>query len=818
MIFTAVCALIFLSILVSVYLLVVTIERCRSEKRFNFIYCLMGLFFYNLGYLVEVTCGSTEAGVIAIKLMYIGACFMPPFFFFFIADYCELKIKPLFYKIPLLAIAVFDYLLVATFDHHTLIYSGYYYNHAEPLKGIEISPGPLYSLATIFSFLCVIVTCAVLVKRLIETKNGRRTLVLLLIASAAPIFAQLFYVFLSFIATGPLAGINFTAFVFVISNIILYVTVLKSDLFDLAPKAYSITIDLIRDAFVVLDKDMNYIGCNRNARLLFPDLETFPKGKEIFGLENWPEELGAPDTSRAANAEPDARAEKNFTLPQRPNHNYSGWMNAVAKEDGSVAGWVVLIQDITEMVNLINNIQAQRDEIAAMRDNLKEGLFLMDRNCTIQPSYSKALEDVLSCTNIQGKNFLDILRQSFSAKDIETIRDYFDMIFEGSMEVEELEDLNPLREFGYTSVETGGKKTLRGLFAAVDRGKGDVLLLGTFQDITAETELKKQLSEEESMRQDEMQTVFELLQVEPGIFNSFIEDADYEFNRINETLKEKKIPSRDAVANIYQSVHAIKSNALIVGLGSFGKKLHRLETDLKELREKQQISFDDILHVTVELDKRMKDRDKFLDIIKRIKDFTTGKGRNEQKSEREIFIETLSMACRRASSDLGKKVRFTADSFDKAALDGKERGVMKEILTQLVRNSVYHGIESPEERIKKGKKETGDISLSVSLENGAIRMILKDDGQGLDFSKIAEKASALGLIKNGETAADKKLLLKAIFSPGFSTSETENLHAGRGMGLNLVSERLKEVHGNIRLQNVKGGGLLFDIRIPRSAA
>jgi two-component system chemotaxis sensor kinase CheA len=817
MLFTAVCVLIFLSVLVSVYLLIVTIERCRSEKRFNFIYCLVGLFFYNLGYFVEMTGGNTEAGVVAIKLMYIGSCFMPAFFFFFIADYCELKIKPALYRIPMLAVAAFDYLLVATFDHHSLIYSGYYYDYAEPLKGMEVSPGPFYPLATIFSFLCVALTCAVLIKRLLEVKKGRGALALLVIASLAPIFAQLIYVFLSFVATGPLAGINFAAFVFVGSNLILYATVLKSDLFDLAPKAYSITIDLIRDAFVVLDKDMNYIGCNRNARALFPGLETFSKGKDIYGLENWPKELGVSDTPRVPGAEPEA--EKNFTLPQRPGRNYSGWMNAVAGDDKNIAGWVVLIQDITETVNLINSIQAQRDEIAAMRDNLKEGLFLMDRNCVIQPSYSRALEDVLSCTNIQGKNFLDILGQSFSPKDLETIRDYFGMMLEGSMKPEELEDLNPFQEFSYTSVETGGKKTLRGLFATVDRGKGDVLILGTFQDISAETELKKQLAEEETMRQDEMQMVFELLQVEPDVFNSFIEDTDYEFKRINETLKEKKIPARDAVVNIYQSVHAIKSNALIIGLASFGKKLHRLETKLKELREKKQIVFDDTLHVTVELGKCMKDRDKFLDIIDRLKDFTAeknGKSDNKIKGEREVFIETLSMACRRASLDLGKKVRFTAASVDNAVLDGRERGVMKEILTQLVRNSVYHGIESPEERIQKGKEETGDISLSLTLEDGGIHIILKDDGRGLNFPKIAERASALGLIKNGGRA-DKELLSKVIFSPGFSTSETENLHAGRGMGLNLVSERLKELHGTIRLQNVKGGGLLFDIRIPRAA-
>ncbi|MDR1507477.1 MAG: ATP-binding protein [Treponema sp.] len=813
MTFITVSVLIFLSIVVSVYLIVVTIERCRNEKRINFIYCLAGIFFYSLGYFIEMTGGDTGSGIVAVKLMYIGSCFMPPFFFFFVADYCELKIKKHFYKIPMLIIAVLNYALIATFDHHPLIYSAYHYNSTQTLPGIQIQPGPLYPVTTVFSFLCILLTCGFLIKELRGTKGVRRNaLVMLLVASLAPVFAQLLYILLLFVfPAGPLTGINFTAFVLVISNAILYFTILKNDLFDLAPKAYSITVDLIRDAFVVLDNKMNYISSNRNARQLFPDLENFPKGKDIRDFEYWPKELAEAGDQ---NTNPgDAGVENNFTLPQRQGRNYSGWMNAVSGEDKKTAGWVVLIQDITETVNLINNIQAQRDQISAMQDNLKEGLFLMDRNCVIQPSYSRALENVLSCKNIQGKDFVDLLGKSFDPKDLETIRDYFNMLFDGQMETETLEDLNPLKEFSYTSIETNKNKTLQGLFVTVDQGKGDMLILGTFQDITAEVELKKQLEEEESRRRDEMQTIFELIQVNPRVFNDFIEDADYEFNRINETLKEKKTSAHDAVVSIYQSIHAIKSNALVVGLVSFGEKLHHLETTLKELREKDQIGFDDLLHITLELNKRMQDKEKFLDIINRLKNFTAGKDA-DMKSEREVFMETLSGTCGKAAQYFGKKARLSVTALDEEVITGEQRRAVKEILTQLVRNSVCHGIESPEDRVKKGKEETGGISVSARLEDGGIHIILKDDGQGLNFKKIAERAFEMGLVKNEEDKANKQLLSKVIFMPGFSTSQTESMHAGRGIGLSLVSDRLRELHGTIRIQSAADNGTSFDIRIP----
>jgi two-component system chemotaxis sensor kinase CheA len=787
-------------------------ERCRSEKRFNFIYCLVGIFSYNLGYFIEMTSGSLQGGMIAIKVMYLGSCFMPVMLFFFVADYCETRFQKLRYKIPLLIVPLINYLLVLTFEHHKLIYTSVFYNSAIPLDGVNIVPGPLYLLTTVYSLFCIVISCIILVGTILKTAKSRRGgLVMLLVASLAPLIAQLIYVAATIVFDNR---INFTAFILVVTNAILYFTVVKNDLFDLAPKAYSITLDLIRDAFVVLDRDMNYSSYNKNALELFPGLETLPKGSRITQLPDWPGVLSEPEPAGEADGSGEAdgeRKEKEFTLARRPGRNYSGWVNAVAGEGKKTVGWVVLIQDITQTVNLINGIQAQRDEIAAMRDNLKEGLFLLDKNCVIQPSYSQALENVLSGKEFQGKDFVELLEKSFSPKDLETVRDYFNMLFDESVDAEMLEEINPLQEFNYISCETGEHKTLKGLFTPIDQGQGETFILGTFQDITAEVELKKKLAEEESRRQDEMRTIFELLQVEHQVFNNFIEDADYEFERINNTLKDSKLPPKDLLVEIYQSVHAIKSNSLIVGLTSFGEKLHRLESELKELRDKKDISFDEILHITIELENRMKDKDKFLDIIKRLKTFNSGDIENV-KSDKDVFVETLTQACEKAAADLGKKVRFTVDSFDEEVLDSGQRRVMKEILTQLVRNSVSHGIESPEERKAKGKNETGTISLALGRENGGVHIILKDDGKGLSFEKIAANALAKGLIKETEKA-DRKALSQVIFTPGFSTSETENMHAGRGIGLNLVRDRLRELHGTIKLQN-STGGLVFDIFIP----
>ena len=811
--------LIMASLVLSIYMIIVTLERCRSEKRYAFVYCIAALFLYNLGYFVEMSCGNLGGAIIGVKISYAGGSFMAVFFFFFVADYCEIKIPKKYYRIPLLIIPVLHYCVVFTFDHHHLLYLSYTYDAAKSIPDMIHVSGPLYLIGQLYPIFCVILSCMVLIRSIIRQNKERRFALKLLLASAlAPMIAHLIYlVVLYFSGTAVL----FTAFLMILSNFIFYYNVVRYDMFDLAPKAHAITMDLIRDAFVVLDRDMAYMGSNKNAVDLFPALAGMSKGVSIKGLENWPEELSA-GTDKKDNAA-ESRKELEFTLPQRPGRTYSGWENRVASESGVTLGWVILIQDITEMVSLIRSIRAQRDEIAAMRDNLKEGLFLMDREYRIQPSYSRALEEVLSGENFQGRRFTDLLVNSFSQKDVETIADYFTMIMEKSVDAAMLEDMNPLQEFTYNSAETGKHKTLRCIFAPVDQQGGEVFVMGTIQDISAETALKKQLAEEETRRQDEMRSLFEVMQVDQNVFANFMEDTDYEYNRVNTMLKDRKISDRQMLINLFQSIHAIKSNAVVVGLSSYGKKLHDLESKIKELRDRDEDpKFEGMLHIALELEKCIEEKEKLTDIVQRIRDFNSagnvsGDGKKIMKDD-EAFTESLRLACEKVAADERKHVLFAVEAFDRTVLRHQElRRAMKDILTQMIRNAVYHGIEKPEERLALGKNETGKITLRVNVENGAVHIVLADDGHGLDFVRIAKSAEARGLIKNPADKNNPGFLTNIIFSPGFSTSETENMHAGRGIGLNLVKDRLKELQGTLKIHNRKGQGLTYILRIPMPA-
>jgi len=461
---------------------------------------------------------------------------------------------------------------------------------------------------------------------------------------------------------------------------------------------------------------------------------------------------------------------------------------------------------------------AERDEIAAMKDSMQIGLFFMDKNYIIQDHYSRYLEEMLAEGNLFGKLFIDIISNSVGESELEAIKDYFKMIIERTYDQEMLDEINPLNELRYKN-KRGEKKVFQCAFSTVERDRGEVFILVTIYDITIRIELQQRLAEEEARRQEEMQAFFELIQVQPDVFSDFMDDMEHEFDNIDKIQKNETMTAHDALVKIYQSVHAIKSNAVILGLSIFGNKVHNLETKIKRLREiKGEIPFADMLDLTMELDKISSEREGFRDIIDKLQSYTggsSGENSGESKQNVKVMIDSLTKTAEKAAEDQQKLIHFSAKEIDAEAIDKGPRRIIKEVLMQLIRNSAVHGIEMPSIRKSRNKKESGIIKLSIKMaeDHKSIQIKLTDDGNGLDYKKISDKALSRRLIKK-EDADNKDILLKAIFAPGFSTIETEGVHAGRGIGLNLVRDRLKEVKGTIKLKSEDGKGTLFVINIP----
>jgi len=136
-------------------------------------------------------------------------------------------------------------------------------------------------------------------------------------------------------------------------------------------------------------------------------------------------------------------------------------------------------------------------------------------------------------------------------------------------------------------------------------------------------------------------------------------------------------------------------------------------------------------------------------------------------------------------------------------------------LVHLVRNAVYHGIESAADRVMKGKPAAGTVYLHAAHRGNSVIIEVEDDGAGLDLSKIRAKALKMGLIKAGQLQAMSDAeALQLIFLPGFSTADKVGDQAGRGVGLDVVKRVIEGMKGHIDVESEPGVGTKFTLSLP----
>lgn len=140
-------------------------------------------------------------------------------------------------------------------------------------------------------------------------------------------------------------------------------------------------------------------------------------------------------------------------------------------------------------------------------------------------------------------------------------------------------------------------------------------------------------------------------------------------------------------------------------------------------------------------------------------------------------------------------------------------------LVHLLRNSMDHGLESPNERVAAEKPETGTIKLSASHEEGNVIITIFDDGRGLDRDKILDKAIQKGMLDSeGSQSMSDKDVFNLIFLPGFSTADKITDVSGRGVGMDVVRQNLESIKGNIEIRSKPGQGSTIILRIPLTLA
>lgn len=199
----------------------------------------------------------------------------------------------------------------------------------------------------------------------------------------------------------------------------------------------------------------------------------------------------------------------------------------------------------------------------------------------------------------------------------------------------------------------------------------------------------------------------------------------------------------------------------------------------------------------------------------------TGELQDMVMSIRMVPLSATFQRMRRVVRDMGKKL----DKEVELKLIGEETEVDKNIiehisdpLMHLVRNSIDHGIEATEDREASGKPKAGTVTLEARNSGSDVLIIVKDDGKGLNKTKILERAANNGLLtRPGQEMSDREIY-NLIFLPGFSTKDSVSEFSGRGVGMDVVIKNIEAVGGSVSIESTEGSGTTVTLKIPLTLA
>ncbi len=182
------------------------------------------------------------------------------------------------------------------------------------------------------------------------------------------------------------------------------------------------------------------------------------------------------------------------------------------------------------------------------------------------------------------------------------------------------------------------------------------------------------------------------------------------------------------------------------------------------------------------------------------------------------ILNKFSRIVRDMGRELGKKIELDIEGAE-TELDKTIIEAVKDPLTHIVRNSIDHGIEMPEDRVKAGKKETGSIRIKAHHESGQVILEIRDDGRGLNVERLGSKAIEKGLItQDALSRMSEREIQNLIFAPGFSTAATVSNISGRGVGMDVVKTNVERIGGVVDLGSSVGKGTSITLKIPLTLA
>jgi HPt (histidine-containing phosphotransfer) domain-containing protein/PAS domain-containing protein len=500
---------------------------------------------------------------------------------------------------------------------------------------------------------------------------------------------------------------------------------------------------------------------------------------------------------------------------------------------------------------------AARQQTEDILSTVREGLFLLDADLKIGTIHSQATAQLFQRESVAGLTFEDLLRDLVTPKTLAIATKFVKVLWSERTKENLIRSINPLNEVEIVVGDKGEKgggdtRYLEFNFHRVRREGAITHVLVAVADVTARVALAAQLKGAQDSAQSQMDAFLSILHVDPTQLSSFLDDSDVAFKMINATLRD---PARDSASfrrkidGLFRQIHSIKGEASAIGLGSMESRAHALESDLASLRERTDLSGDDFLPLLTKFDDLVSHSQSVRDMVTKLASFRDSFGKHQQaqgghaavsastgdsttrapkmsedaaaaeqtlqRSAREGFVASAQQLADRIANDHGKKVVVTCRGHD--VVPEAYRRPVKDVLIQLIRNAVVHGIETPAERESQGKSPEGHIRISFEMvESGrAFRMQCEDDGRGLTPDKLRKTAVNKGIISQNDAAAlsDQEAMM-LVFRSGFSTAKDVTRDAGRGVGMDVIAEIAARLGGRISLNSEVGKNMKLSLSFP----
>jgi signal transduction histidine kinase len=465
----------------------------------------------------------------------------------------------------------------------------------------------------------------------------------------------------------------------------------------------------------------------------------------------------------------------------------------------------------------------ETDEILA---TVKSGLFLLDRGFRIGSQYSAALRQILPYGDLAGRSFIELMKPLLDAQTLKTLEDYLGLLFEDRVKESLIETLNPLDRVQLNLIGETGRSERRHVEFSFRRVVEDgrlAYLLVSANDVSDRVELREELERlRETVHRESdraLELVTRLLRLDRGVASASVARWGALLREANEALKSadtEQSDLRELVDGVFRPIHAIKGEAAALGIEHLAQRASEIERQLAELRTRSTLDGSDFLPVTIGLEDLFRQHGDLALVVERLAERS---GAGTEGDAIDVSVKTLETLVRQLAMAEGREVAFEAEGLDRRLPERLRRPVI-DILGQLVRNAIAHGIEDPRERERRGKPAAARLRVTFQrLADGRHELRFEDDGRGIDFDAVRARAIALGRLDPTQAAkATPRELVRFLFQSGFTTRDSADDHAGRGVGLDLVRDVAARLGATVGVSSREGHGVAFRFVFPGEAA